>query len=79
MAKPHPRRGEVFRAARRNSDLVNQMASQHIVDVPVNKSVCFLQVLQRNLLVVLLLHQVHLYGVTEFPQKQLQALQHRFL
>lgn len=39
VAKTNTRRGEVFRAARRNNDLVNKMASQHIVDVPVNKSV----------------------------------------
>jgi len=39
VAATNTRRGEVFRAARRNSDMVNQMASQHIVDVPVNKSI----------------------------------------
>jgi len=32
------RRGEVMRASRRNSDLVNAKASQHIIDVPVNKN-----------------------------------------
>ncbi len=39
VAATNTHRGEVFRAARRNSDLVNQMASQHIIDVPVNKSI----------------------------------------
>ncbi len=39
VASTNTRRGEVFRAARRNSDLVNKMASQHIVDMPVNKSI----------------------------------------
>jgi len=39
MANTNTRRGEVFRATRRNSDLVNKMASQHIVDMPVNKSI----------------------------------------
>lgn len=33
------RRGEVFRAARRTSDDVNKQASQHIVGIPVNKSI----------------------------------------
>ncbi|OYW84268.1 serine hydrolase, partial [Candidatus Saccharibacteria bacterium 32-49-10] len=33
------RKGEVFRAARRTSENVNARASQHIIDVPVNKSV----------------------------------------
>lgn len=33
------RKGEVFRAARRTSDDVNKQASQHIVGIPVNKSV----------------------------------------
>ncbi|HJM04417.1 MAG TPA: ribonuclease J [Candidatus Saccharimonadaceae bacterium] len=33
------RRGEVFRAQRRTSDDVNARASQHIINVPVNKSV----------------------------------------
>jgi ribonuclease J len=39
VAKTNTRRGEVFRATRRNSDLVKQKATQHITDVPVNKSV----------------------------------------
>lgn len=33
------RRGEVFRAQRRTSENVNVRASQHVIDVPVNKSV----------------------------------------
>ncbi len=33
------RRGEVFRAQRRTNENVNQRASQHHIDVPVNKSV----------------------------------------
>jgi len=33
------RRGEVFRAQRRTSENVNLQASQHVIDVPVNKSV----------------------------------------
>lgn len=33
------RRGEVFRAQRRISDNVNAQASQHVINVPVNKSV----------------------------------------
>lgn len=33
------RRGEVFRAQRRTSDDVNARASQHIINVPVNKSI----------------------------------------
>ncbi len=33
------RKGEVFRAQRRTSDDVNQRASQHMINVPVNKSV----------------------------------------
>jgi ribonuclease J len=33
------RRGEVFRAQRRTSDDVNLRASQHIINVPVNKSI----------------------------------------
>jgi hypothetical protein len=32
------RRGEVFRAQRRTSEDVNLRASQHIINVPVNKS-----------------------------------------
>lgn len=38
LAKTHTNRGEVQRAARRNSELVSQVASQHVIDVPVNKS-----------------------------------------
>jgi ribonuclease J len=33
------RKGEVFRAQRRTSETVNQQASQHIMNVPVNKSI----------------------------------------
>lgn len=33
------RRGEVFRAQRRTSENVNVRASQHVIDIPVNKSV----------------------------------------
>ncbi len=32
------RKGEVFRAQRRNSENVNQRASQHVINIPVNKS-----------------------------------------
>lgn len=39
VANTSTRRGEVYRAARRNSDLVNKKSSQHIIDVPVNKSI----------------------------------------
>ena len=39
MARTQTRRGEVQRAARRNSELVTQVASQHVIDVPVNKSI----------------------------------------
>lgn len=39
LARTQARRGEVQRAARRNSELVTQVASQHVIDVPVNKSV----------------------------------------
>ncbi|HEX9595172.1 MAG TPA: ribonuclease J [Candidatus Saccharimonadales bacterium] len=38
MASANIRRGEVMRASRRNSQLVNARASQHIIDVPVNKN-----------------------------------------
>ena len=38
LARTQTRRGEVQRAARRNSELVTQVASQHVIDVPVNKS-----------------------------------------
>lgn len=33
------RKGEVFRAQRRTSETVNQQASQHVINVPVNKSI----------------------------------------
>lgn len=33
------RRGETQRASRRNNDTVNTLASQHIIDIPVNKSI----------------------------------------
>ena len=33
------RKGEVFRAQRRTSENVNLRASQHVIDIPVNKSV----------------------------------------
>jgi len=39
LANTQTRRGEVFRAQRRTSEGVNQRASQHIINVPVNKSV----------------------------------------
>jgi ribonuclease J len=39
LANTQTRRGEVFRAQRRTSDDVNLRASQHIINVPVNKSV----------------------------------------
>lgn len=38
LAKTQIRRGEVQRAQRRTSENVNLQASQHIIDVPVNKS-----------------------------------------
>lgn len=38
LANTQTRRGEVFRAQRRTSDDVNAQASQHIINVPVNKS-----------------------------------------
>jgi ribonuclease J len=38
LAKTQTRRGEMQRAARRNSELVSQVTSQHVIDVPVNKS-----------------------------------------
>lgn len=38
LAKTQIRRGEVQRAARRTSEMVGQVASQHLIDVPVNKS-----------------------------------------
>jgi ribonuclease J len=39
LANTQTRRGEVFRAQRRTSDDVNSRASQHIINIPVNKSV----------------------------------------
>lgn len=39
LANTQTRRGEVFRAQRRTSDDVNARASQHIINIPVNKSV----------------------------------------
>lgn len=39
LANTQTRRGEVFRAQRRTSDDVNARASQHIINVPVNKSI----------------------------------------
>lgn len=39
LANTSTRRGEVYRAQRRTSDNVNARASQHIVNIPVNKSV----------------------------------------
>ncbi len=39
LAKTQIRRGEVQRAQRRTSENVNMQASQHIIDVPVNKSI----------------------------------------
>ncbi|MEK7621509.1 MAG: ribonuclease J [Patescibacteria group bacterium] len=38
LAKTQTRRGEVQRASRRMSDNVNKQSSQHIINVPVNKS-----------------------------------------
>lgn len=38
LAKTQTRRGEVQRASRRVSENVNLQASQHVIDVPVNKS-----------------------------------------
>ena len=39
LANTSTRRGEVYRAQRRTSDNVNARASQHIVNIPVNKSI----------------------------------------
>jgi ribonuclease J len=39
LAKTQIRRGEVQRALRRTSENVNLQASQHVIDVPVNKSI----------------------------------------
>lgn len=38
LAKTNTRRGEVQRAMRRTSENVNQVSSQHMIDIPVNKS-----------------------------------------
>jgi ribonuclease J len=38
LAKTNVRRGEMQRAARRTSENVNVMASQHVINIPVNKS-----------------------------------------
>lgn len=38
LLQTNARRGEVQAASRRNSELVNKKASQHIIDIPVNKS-----------------------------------------
>jgi len=38
IANTQTRKGEVFRAQRRTSEGVNQQASQHLINVPVNKS-----------------------------------------
>ncbi len=39
LAKTQTRRGEVQRATRRNTEMVTQVASQHVIDIPVNKSI----------------------------------------
>ncbi len=39
LANTQTRRGEVFRAQRRTSDDVNARASQHVINVPVNKAI----------------------------------------
>lgn len=39
LARTNTRRGEVQRAQRRVSENVNQVASQHVINIPVNKSV----------------------------------------
>ena len=39
LAHTQTRRGEVFRAQRRTSDDVNARASQHLINIPVNKSI----------------------------------------
>lgn len=39
LANTQTRKGEVFRAQRRTSEDVNMRASQHIINVPVNKSI----------------------------------------
>lgn len=39
LAQTQTRRGEVFRAQRRTSEGVNVRASQHLINVPVNKSI----------------------------------------
>jgi ribonuclease J len=39
LAKTTTRRGEAQRASRRTSDTVNARANQHVIDIPVNKSI----------------------------------------
>lgn len=39
LANTQTRRGEVFRAQRRTNDDINARASQHVINVPVNKSI----------------------------------------
>lgn len=39
LARTNTRRGEVQRAQRRNSENVKQRASQHVINIPVNKSI----------------------------------------
>src|SRR5262245_57752973 len=39
LARTNIRRGEVQRAQRRVSENVKQVASQHVIDIPVNKSI----------------------------------------
>ena len=39
LNQTNTRKGEVFRAQRRTSENVNLRASQHMIDIPVNKSV----------------------------------------
>ena len=39
LANTQTRRGEVFRAQRRTNDDINARASQHVINIPVNKSI----------------------------------------
>jgi len=39
LKNTNTRKGEVFRAKRRTSEAVNLRASQHVIDIPVNKSI----------------------------------------
>ena len=39
LNKTSTRKGEVFRAQRRTSENVNMRASQHMINIPVNKSI----------------------------------------